>query len=213
MLFKLPVLALAMGTALGSPLQKRAAEVTIANGTVIGGVKGNVEFYKGIPFAEPPVGDLRFRHPRPFNSNFGRLEATEKAATCLQGGVTEGTSEDCLTLQVLRPVGTDASSKLPVSVFIHGGAFSGGGAEDGNEMSPIVEKSVEMDAPVIMVSIQYRLGAFGFLAGKELAEDGGTNLGLRDQRLAMQWVQGKESPAEGLGKSQTPANCGLKRRE
>lgn len=190
MLSKLLLPAFALGMVLASPIEKRATEVTISNGTILGGVDGNVEFYKGIPFAEPPVGDLRYKHPLPFNSNFGRLDGTEKAATCLQGG-SEGGSEDCLTLQVLRPAGTTTSSKLPVAVFIHGGAFSGGGAEDGNDMKPIVEKSVGMDAPVILVSIQYRLGAFGFLAGKELAEEGNTNLGLRDQRLALEWVQGK----------------------
>ncbi|SPO06192.1 related to triacylglycerol lipase V precursor [Cephalotrichum gorgonifer] len=180
---------MALGRALASPtLDKRAVEVTISNGTILGGVNGNVEFYKGIPFAEPPVGDLRFKHPLPFNSNFGSLDGTKKAATCMQAG-TEGTSEDCLTLQVLRPVSVSASSKLPVAVFFHGGAFSSGGAEDGNDMTPIVEKSVGMNAPVILVSVQYRLGAFGFLAGKELAEEGNTNLGLRDQRLALQWVQ------------------------
>ena len=108
----------------------------------------------------------------------------------MQGG-TEGGSEDCLTLQVLRSASTTTLTKLPVAVFIHGDAFSGGGAEDGNDTKPIVEKPVGTNAPVILVSIQYRLGAFGFLAGKELAEEGNTNLGLRDQRLALQWVQGK----------------------
>jgi triacylglycerol lipase len=73
-------------------------------------------------------------------------------------------------------------------VFIHGGAFAGGEAEQGNDGTPVVKKSIEMGKPFILVSIQYRLGAFGFLPGKQLA--GNTNLGLRDQRMALQWVQG-----------------------
>jgi hypothetical protein len=192
MYYKLPLLLLGLAGVLASPvvdIEKRATEVTIANGTVIGGVNGNVEFFKGIPYAEPPVGDLRFERPKPFSTNFGRLNGTQPALQCLQGGVS-GSVEDCLTLQVLRPTGTSPLSNLPVVVFIHGGAFSGGGAEAGNDLTPLVKKSVDLQAPIVVVSIQYRLGALGFLAGKEIAAEGNTNLGLRDQRLALRWVQG-----------------------
>ncbi|WAO96896.1 Carboxylic ester hydrolase [Fusarium falciforme] len=180
-LFKLLIFGL--GT-LATPLEKRAAAVKIANGTVIGGTNGNVEFFKGIPFAEPPVGDLRFRHPKPFDSNFRELDATQRPPACIQGDGTTG-SEDCLKLIVIRPTNRP-SDKLPVLVFIHGGAFAGGEAEQGNDGTPVVKKSIELGKPFILVSIQYRLGAFGFLPGKQLA--GNTNLGLRDQRLALQWV-------------------------
>jgi triacylglycerol lipase len=173
---------------MGSPLERRTPSVTIANGTVVGGTDGTVEFFKGIPFAQPPVGDLRFRPPQPFNSNFGQLDATKTPPVCLQSGANG--SEDCLKLIVIRPASRPAA-KLPVAVFIHGGAFSAGGAEAGNDGTPLVKKSIDLGSPFILVSIQYRLGAFGFLPGKELA--GNTNLGLRDQRLALQWVQGKQS--------------------
>ncbi|KAL3461683.1 Alpha/Beta hydrolase protein [Aspergillus heterothallicus] len=175
-------LAFAMA-AMASPLEKRATpSVTIANGTIIGGTKGNVEFFKGIPFAQPPVGKLRFKHPVPYDSNFGTLQGTETAPLCIQGDGTG--SEDCLKLLVLRPA--SRPKKLPVVVFIHGGAFSGGGAEEGNDGTPLVEKSVSLGQPFIFVSIQYRLGLFGFLPGREAI--GNANLGLRDQRLAIQWV-------------------------
>jgi triacylglycerol lipase len=183
----LPFLVLALG-ALASPLEKRAVEVTIANGTILGGTDGNVEYFKGIPYAQPPIGDLRFRHPQPYDSNFGRLNATERPPACLQG--TENESEDCLKLIVLRPA-SRPPKKLPVTVFIHGGAFSGGEAEQGNDGTPIVKAATDMGAPIVFVSIQYRLGAFGFLGGKEVAATGATNLGLRDQRLALQWVRGE----------------------
>jgi triacylglycerol lipase len=179
-------LAFAMA-AMASPLEKRATpSVTIANGTVVGGTKGNVEFFKGIPFAQPPVGKLRFKHPVPYDSNFGTLQGTETAPLCIQGDGSG--SEDCLKLLVLRPA--SRPKKLPVVVFIHGGAFSGGGAEEGNDGTPLVEKSVSLGQPFIFVSIQYRLGLFGFLPGKEAI--GNANLGLRDQRLAIQWVHGKQ---------------------
>ncbi|KAJ4030528.1 hypothetical protein NW761_000068 [Fusarium oxysporum] len=171
--------------ALANPLSKRAATVKIANGTVNGGTNGNVEFFKGIPFAKAPVGDLRFRHPQPYDSNFGELDATKRPLACIQGDGSTG-SEDCLKLIVVRPT-SRPSDKLPVMVFIHGGAFAGGEAEQGNDGTPVVKKSIEMGKPFILVSIQYRLGTFGFLPGKQLA--GNTNLGLRDQRMALQWVQ------------------------
>ncbi|CRG91025.1 hypothetical protein PISL3812_08073 [Talaromyces islandicus] len=185
MFFVLPLFLCAIGT-LASPLEKRESPaVTIANGTVLGGVDGNVEYFKGIPFAKPPLGDLRFKAPQLYDSNFGVLNATASPEVCLQG--VENESEDCLKLVIIRPA-SQPTEKLPVMLFIHGGAFQGGGADDGNDGTPLVQKSIEIGAPIIWVSIQYRLGAFGFLAGKEIAATGDTNVGLRDQRLAMEWV-------------------------
>ncbi|KAF3399393.1 putative secreted lipase [Talaromyces pinophilus] len=185
MFLTLPLILYAFG-ALAASIEKRSPTVTIANGTVLGGSNGSVEYFKGIPYAKPPVGDLRLRSPQLFDSNFGELNATETPKVCLQG--TDNESEDCLTLIVIRPASLPAAN-LPVILFIHGGAFQGGGAEAGNDGTPLVQQSIEMGAPIIWVSIQYRLGAFGFLSGKEVAATGDTNLGLRDQRLAMEWVQ------------------------
>lgn len=101
------------------------------------------------------------------------------------------TSEDCLYLNVIRPSTAAASStSLPVAVWIHGGGLYQGGSKDPRYNSSfIVQNSVEMNKPMIVVNIQYRLSAWGFLGGKEAFEGGATNLGFRDQRLALHWIQ------------------------
>ena len=188
-----------------------APSVTIQNGTVIARTLSGVDNFKGIPYAQPPVGDLRLRPPQPLKTGFGTLKSQLIPAACPQfisrlngqglpadivGLVTNsaifeaatGQSEDCLTLNVQRPVGTSATAKLPVVVWIFGGAFSIGSTSlyDGTR---IVKQSVDLKQPVIFVAMNYRLGGFGFLPGKQISEDGSSNLGLRDQRLALRWVQ------------------------
>lgn len=99
-------------------------------------------------------------------------------------------SEDCLYLQVVRPSGIDPATPLPVAVWIHGGGLFMGGVNDPRYNSSfIVQNSVEMGTPVIAVAIQYRLSAWGFLGGDEILAEGSTNLGFRDQRLALHWIQ------------------------
>jgi carboxylesterase type B len=104
------------------------------------------------------------------------------------GSVVSPQGEDCLTLNVQRPAGTTSNSKLPVLFYIHGGAFEAGTAQrfDGSE---IIQKSTALGEPILYVTAEYRLSAFGFLPRKELQEDGSTNLGLCDQRAALRWVQ------------------------
>ena len=98
-------------------------------------------------------------------------------------------SDDCLYLNVVRPSGYE-NEKLPVAVWIHGGGLVTGGASSaGTSLYYIVNNSVSIDKPFIGVSIQYRLGAWGFLTSQEIQGAGQTNLGLRDQRLALHWVQ------------------------
>ncbi|KAJ5818482.1 extracellular lipase [Penicillium riverlandense] len=101
--------------------------------------------------------------------------------------VATNTAEDCLSLNIRRPAGTTKDSKLPVLFWIHGGGFEWGAAYQ-YEGTPLVLDSINMDMPFIYVAIGYRLGGFGFLAGKEVKEAGVSNLGLLDQRMAMQWV-------------------------
>ena len=98
-----------------------------------------------------------------------------------------GASEDCLTINVQRPSTASLTAPLPVVFWIFGGGFELGGTStyDGTNF---VSKSIDLNAPVIYVSVNYRVGGFGFLAGRELQSDGSTNLGLRDQRLGLQWV-------------------------
>jgi carboxylesterase type B len=99
-------------------------------------------------------------------------------------------SEDCLYLNVVRPAGIDNTADLPVAVWIHGGGLVEGGAGDRRyNLSFVVEQSVYLGTPMIGVSINYRLSAFGFLNGKEVIDAGVANIGFRDQRLALQWVQ------------------------
>ncbi|KAF2019233.1 alpha/beta-hydrolase, partial [Aaosphaeria arxii CBS 175.79] len=106
-------------------------------------------------------------------------------------------SEDCLTLNVVRPANLEEGVKLPVGVWIHGGAFAnGGGGDQRYNLSFIVEQSVRIGRPIIGVSMNYRLHGWGFLSSNEMAGEGATNLGLRDQRLALRWV--KEN-IEGFG--------------
>ncbi|EME38430.1 hypothetical protein DOTSEDRAFT_75835 [Dothistroma septosporum NZE10] len=205
----LPLLSVA---ALASPLNERQSgpSVTIKNGTVIGSSSQGVDSFKGIPFAQPPVGNLRLRPPQSINKSFGTFQATGTPKACPQFLTQVDTSnvpeaalsklldsplvqnvtdsgEDCLTITVQRPAGISSSAKLPVLYWIYGGGFEAGsaGMYDG---SSIVTKSISQKQPIIYVNVNYRLGGFGFLAGKDLANEHSTNLGLRDQRLGLQWV-------------------------
>jgi len=146
----------------------------------------NMLAFRGIPYAEPPVGELRFAVPQPVAVHTGVLEATEFGPDCAQAeGVMGGASvsEDCLYLNVYTPTESD---NLPVMVWIHGGAFiSGSGGEAYNPARLVAEGTV-------VVTLNYRLGALGFLAHPALsAEQSGRSgaYGLLDQKLALEWVQ------------------------
>lgn len=141
--------------------------------------------FRGIPYAKPPVGDLRFKKPEPYDPFSEPFEATEFGSPCPQVDLLNlgiaSENEDCLTLNVYVPVGeSDGSDGFAVMIFIHGGGFSMG-------VSYIVPG--EVLAPygnVILVTINYRLGIFGFAnTGNDNAVG---NQGLWDQRLAIQWV-------------------------
>lgn len=99
-------------------------------------------------------------------------------------------SEDCLTLNVYRPAGyTD--QLLPVGVYIYGGGYyMGSSADPRTNMTYIVQNSVEAGVPILTVIFNYRVSTFGFLGGSEIVEAGAANLGFRDQRLALHWIQG-----------------------
>jgi carboxylesterase type B len=99
-------------------------------------------------------------------------------------------SEDCLSLNVVRPTGTTRKSRLPVLVYIYGGGWQEGGASDGRyNTSYMVQSSVQMGQPTVMVTMNYRLSGWGFLAGDDVRGQGLLNLALRDQRLALAWIQ------------------------
>jgi carboxylesterase type B len=150
-----------------------------------------VEQFLGIPFAAPPTGQNRFRPPQPLQ-NYGYRKATKLAPICHQLDMATNFfigKEDCLYLNVYRPAGATPASKLPVFVWIYGGAFWFG---DGSELGFYDGTNVAERHGHIIVTFNYRLFALGFLALPEIAaENNGTagNQGLQDQRAALQWVQ------------------------
>ncbi|GJE92625.1 carotenoid ester lipase precursor [Phanerochaete sordida] len=184
-----------------------APSVTLDHGTFAGSVDGLANRFLGIPFAEPPVGDLRLRLPVPNAAYTGAHDASAFGPACpqqatvpqfppgIESNVTEffdsiaisDFAEDCLTLNVWTPADVPKGTKLPVVVWIYGGGFEFGGTSTYNG-SAIVSRSVEMNTPVVYVSMNYR-SLFGFLAGQEVKEAGIGNLGMQDQRLALRWIQ------------------------
>ena len=98
------------------------------------------------------------------------------------------TGEDCLTLNIQRPANITANAKIPVLFWIYGGGWEGG-ATSASDYKQLVANSIELGEPIMVVAANYRLGTFGYLGGTQLKAEGNTNLGLRDQRLALEWVQ------------------------
>ncbi|KAI0735219.1 extracellular triacylglycerol lipase precursor [Earliella scabrosa] len=168
-------------------------QVTLGNTTLLGktlnfqGVSQQ-DFFGGIPFAEPPVGPLRFAPPIPKTLAEASLDASTYGAACPQFGSPLDATEDCLTLNVLRPSGPQPSAPIPVMAWIFGGGFNLGNTSIYNA-SHIVQRSVERGMPVVYVSFNYRLGPFGFPQGEEAASRGALNLGLKDQLLALKWIR------------------------
>ena len=135
--------------------------------------------FRGIPYAKPPVGALRFRKPQPYGTWQTTLNATKFGASCLQLNAPKQTSEDCLFLNIVVPYSLTRSRSRSVMIWVHGGGFiANNGDIDGERFALIGD--------VIYVSINYRLGPFGFFSTADSASPG--NYGLWDQRLAFQWV-------------------------
>ncbi|MGZ3375473.1 MAG: carboxylesterase/lipase family protein [Phenylobacterium sp.] len=167
-------------------------QVTLDTGVVAGAAGGDVVSFKGIPFAAPPVGPLRWRAPQPAAHWSGVREAKAFGAACPQPHVTDQdwqqvgpTSEDCLFLNVYEPAG--GRKNLPVMVFIHGGSFSLGSAGvhlfDGSNLAR---------RGAVIVTVNYRLGRLGFFAHPALTREDPKgelgNYGLMDQFAAIRWV-------------------------
>ncbi|KAF4829897.1 Lipase 1 [Colletotrichum siamense] len=170
-----------------------ATSVLTTNGTVVGvndAVNG-VQRFLGIPFAEPPVGDLRLRQAVSLRKSFGNLQADKFGPSCYSARDQGNSSEDCLTLNIWRPTNaTSSSSQLPVLVWLYGGGLTNGYTADPRfEGTSIARISQDIGKAIILVSVNYRLGPFGFLNGKEMAELGLLNIGMLDQRRALSWIQ------------------------
>jgi carboxylesterase type B len=184
--------------------------VTILNGTYTGvhSSSYNQDFFLGIPFAQPPIGSLRFRTPVPLNKTWTTpRQAVSYSAACVGYGSDDtdyhALSEDCLYLNVVRPSGYTGNS-LPIGLWIHGGGYYEGSSLDPRyNLSAIAQRSVAIGKPFIGVSINYQLSAWGLISSQEVLQSGQTNLGLRDQRIALKWVQeniavfGGEFPPSG----------------
>ncbi|KAH7491184.1 Lipase 1 [Phytophthora ramorum] len=172
--------------------------VTVKNGSYYGVYQDTYDqdLFLGMPYAQPPVGDLRFRNPEPLNSTWSDSKnATEYSPECYGYGSDQWVlgnviSEDCLTINVVRPSGVAEDAKLPVGFWIHGGGYYEGGNRDPRyNFSSIINEATQAGKPFIGVSINYRLDGFGFMWGSAVKEAGVANLGLKDQRLALHWVQ------------------------
>jgi para-nitrobenzyl esterase len=175
--------------------------VQISNGLVAGVANQDtgVRIFKGIPFAEPPIGDLRWKPPQPVKDWKGVRPAIQFGPRCMQHPVfgdmnfhSNGMSEDCLYLNVWTPyrtMGASAIKKLlPVLVYFYGGGFVAGDASE-----PRYDGESLAAKGIVVVTMNYRLGIFGFLAHPELTKESPNhasgNYGLLDQNAALQWVQ------------------------
>ncbi|XP_011259279.2 venom carboxylesterase-6 [Camponotus floridanus] len=145
------------------------------------------EAYEGIPYASPPVGELRFKPPRPIPAWIGELPAMKFGSPCIQYAQSpsdladnvEG-AEDCLYLNIYVPIRNKTEKiSMPVLFWIHGGAFQLGSGT-------IYGATYLMDSDVILVTINYRLGPMGFLSTEDEIVPG--NMGLKDQNMALRWV-------------------------
>ena len=179
-----------------SPVGALAADrVKTANGTVEGTTEpSGIRAYRGIPFAAPPVGELRWKEPQPVKNWEGVKAATQFGPRCMQASLfgdmvfrSNGMSEDCLYVNVWTPA-KSGNERLPVLVYFFGGGFVAG---DGSE--PRYDGESMAKKGIVALTVNYRLGVFGFMAHPELtresAHHASGNYALLDQNAALKWVQ------------------------
>jgi len=189
------------GLALGTAAKADSLEVKTEDGKLQGKLinENKVRAFQGIPYAAPPVGQLRWKAPQPAAKWKGKLDATKYGHHCWQSNSfpdmsfqdaatpDDPGSEDCLYLNIYAPATAKSDAKLPVMFWIHGGGYSGGSASEPRHNGDFLPLK-----GVILVTINYRLGVFGFMALPELAtEQGGSsgNYGMMDMVAALQWVK------------------------
>ncbi|MBK7131362.1 MAG: carboxylesterase family protein [Bacteroidales bacterium] len=163
-------------------------QVKVEQGIVQGTIEDSLRVFKGIPFAAPPVGDLRWKAPQPAPKWDGIKITTEYAPAAFQGGnPPSGKSEDCLYLNIWTPA-KSGKEKVPVLVWIYGGGFSFGSTSD-----PVHNGEHLARKGVVLVSIAYRVGQLGFLAHPELSSENPNkvsgNYGLMDMIAGLEWIQ------------------------
>lgn len=182
---------------LALPLAALQDPVKTESGTLSGaaGDKPGVRVYKGVPYAQPPVGDLRWKAPRPAAPWSGVREATEFSKECMQVPYPENSpyysapkpkGEDCLYLNIWTAAGAPRERR-PVMVWVHGGGYT-----RGTGATPTYDGSLLASKGVVVVTINYRLGIFGFFAHPELTKESDVhssgNYGLLDMIAALKWV-------------------------
>ncbi len=186
-----------MNRAMAAPQSAAGPEiVVIDSGQVQGTVSADskVRMFRGIPFAAPPVGPLRWKAPQPVAKWDGVRQATEFGSRCMQARIygdmifrDSGPSEDCLYLNVWAPA-APSPGHLPVMVWIYGGGFTAGSASEPRQDGENLAKK-----GVVLVSMNYRLGVFGFFSHPDLTKESGHNAsgnyGLMDQMAALEWVR------------------------
>jgi para-nitrobenzyl esterase len=177
-----------MIVAAGFVIAQQPAPVKVEEGLLQGTSEDGLTIYRGIPFATPPVGDLRWRAPQPAAKWDGVKLATKFASGPIQAwGAPAGKSEDCLYLNVWTPM-KSASDRIPVLVWIYGGGFNGGSTSE-----PVYSGEKLARKGVVLVSIAYRVGQLGFMAHPELSAESPNhvsgNYGLLDMIAGLQWIQ------------------------
>ncbi|TVY59613.1 Lipase, partial [Lachnellula suecica] len=196
----LPIIAVAV---LWSPLSQELQipwtlfstdpQVRLSQGLVIGTILDNkfpapVEAFMGLPYSQPPIEDRRFRRAVPLPASNDTFKAQSYSPICpgkqLLKGKAAPNSEDCMTVNIFRQRPSN-DKKIPVAVYIHGGAFNRGSSRMHNTASMVAWS----EKPFIGVSFNYRIGALGFLPSKLSFEENIVNLGLHDQVFLLQWVQ------------------------
>ena len=174
--------------------QQRPAPVRVEGGMLQGTLEDGLTVFRGIPFAAPPVGDLRWRAPQPAAKWPGVRQADKFGPACVQGTRNPanadrgpGVSEDCLYLNVWTPA-KSTRDRIPVLVWIYGGGFNGGATSEPNYSGEKLAKK-----GVVLISIAYRVGQLGFLAHPDLSAETQNhtsgNYGLLDMIAGLRWVQ------------------------
>ncbi|TAL61373.1 MAG: carboxylesterase/lipase family protein, partial [Bacteroidetes bacterium] len=175
-------------------VQAKVPVVRTTAGVLRGTTEGDVDIFMGIPYAAAPVGEFRWRPPQPFPAWQGERDATRFGANCAQAGwprgsgkIADGSSEDCLFLNIWRPAKAKPEAKLPVMMWIHGGAFVGGSGSDPGAGNQFAKQGV------ILITFNYRLGRLGHFAfpalSEEHPEEPKGSYAFMDQIAALRWVQ------------------------